>query len=212
MTTLYYAPGSCALSCHIALEETGQPYQLALVDTAGGAQRAPEHLRLNPKGRVPVLTIGEQVLTESVAILTYIALLNPAAQLIPKDPLAAARVYEWLNYLSGHVHAATYRQMTRPHKFTTDEGGYHAVRASGKLQVREAAEFIEAQMQSRTWAIGEDYTIADALLLTEFRWFNRSIEPGFLANCPHWTAYAKRMEARPAVQRALAQEGISLWV
>ena len=103
--TLYYSPGSCSLAPHIVLQELGLPFTLKLVSTSDGATRSPAHLRLNPKGRVPVLTFGEAVLTEAPAILLHLALADPGQTLLPFAPDGLVRCVEWFNWLSGTVHS-----------------------------------------------------------------------------------------------------------
>src|ERR1700760_67779 len=100
MLKLYYTPGTCSLAPHIALEETGERYELARVDLAANQQNSPDFLRLNPKARVPVLTDGDWVLTEAPAILRYIAARYPSAGLWPWDPREEARCTEWLGWVS----------------------------------------------------------------------------------------------------------------
>ena len=91
MLTLYYSPGACSLAPHIALEEAGAPYALQLVSIPKGEQQAPEYLSVNPRGKIPALRTGEGVLTENVAILTYVARSFPQAQLLPEEPIEMAR-------------------------------------------------------------------------------------------------------------------------
>src|SRR5947209_19816034 len=100
MLTLYYSPGACSFAPHIALEETGATYALELVSIPKGEQQTPEYLDVNPRGKIPALRTDQGVLTENVAILTYIARLFPDAKLLPEEPIGMARCLSHMAYLS----------------------------------------------------------------------------------------------------------------
>ncbi|MDB5526208.1 MAG: glutathione S-transferase [Rhizobium sp.] len=105
MLKLFYSPGSCALASRIALEDAGADYEVVRVDFAKGEQRSPEYLKINPKGRVPALVTGKGILTETPAILTYIAQSFPDAGLAPlDDAYALAEMQAFNSYLSSTVH------------------------------------------------------------------------------------------------------------
>ena len=105
MLKLFYAVGTCALASHIALEEAGAEYTTTRLDFSAGDQRKPEYLKVNPKGRVPALITDKGILTETPAILAYIAQLFPKAGLAPlNDPFACARVQAFNNYLCSTAH------------------------------------------------------------------------------------------------------------
>jgi glutathione S-transferase len=107
MLTLYYATNTCALASHIALEESGAAYDTRLVDFATAEQTKLDYLRINPKGRVPALVTDRGVLTETPAILAYIAQTHPAARLAPlDDPFAFAELQAFMSYLCATVHVA----------------------------------------------------------------------------------------------------------
>ena len=102
---LFYSPGACSLASHIVLEETGAPFEPVRVALAEGAQRRPEYLAINPKGRVPALLTDKGILTENIAILAYIAQIAPAARLAPlDDPFEFAQMQAFNSYLSSTVH------------------------------------------------------------------------------------------------------------
>jgi glutathione S-transferase len=107
MFKLYYAPGTCALATHIALEEAGADYEAERVDFESQAQRSPEYLAINPKGRVPALVTDQGALTETPGLLLFVAQRFPAAQLAPlADPFALAQAQEFNSYLCSTVHVA----------------------------------------------------------------------------------------------------------
>jgi glutathione S-transferase len=216
MHTLYYSPGSCALSPHIVLEEIGAPYTLELVQ-AGARTQTPEWKAVNPKGRVPALSgvpgrIGgaADLLTEANAIQIYLARSNPAAGLIPADPAGEARMIEWMNWLASAFHAAAFASVRRPGRFVDDTALHPPIQAKGLETLREYAAFIDSLLgDGRTWAVDSGYSLADPYLFTFYVFLYRL--DGFdLGPYPAWTAHARKMLARPAVARALAQEGLTV--
>ena len=105
MLKLFYAVGTCALASHIALEEAGAEYEAVRLDFGANDQRKPEYLKVNPKGRVPALITDSGILTETPAILAYIAQVFPKAELAPlADPFAFARVQAFNSYLCSTAH------------------------------------------------------------------------------------------------------------
>ncbi|HZH12262.1 MAG TPA: glutathione S-transferase N-terminal domain-containing protein [Microvirga sp.] len=219
MLRLYYSPGACSLAPHIILEEIGQPYELVRIPLMEGAHLKPDYLAINPKARVPALEgpfgrngTSTGVLTEAPAILFYLAQLRPELELLPRDPGLQARSFEWLNWLSSAMHGMSFGQIWRPQRFVTDESLFPAVSTKGRENVTEQYSYVEALMgDGRDWAVaGAGFTIADAFLLVFYRWGNR-IGFDMKAAYPAWTRIAERALARPAVQKAMADEGITIF-
>src|SRR6059058_2824442 len=132
MLTLYYAPGACSMASHLALEETGVPYETQVVALAQGEQTKPEYLNgVNPRGKVPALKTDDGILTENVAILTYLARSFPDAKLLPTDPLGTARALSHMAYLSNTVHPA-FTHIMRPGRFATDESAHENLKAAAR--------------------------------------------------------------------------------
>lgn len=210
--TLFASPGSCSFAPHIVLQEIGAPFQLALIDHHGaGAQtRKPEFLKMNPKGRVPVLTDGEFVLTESAAILIHLATHHQVSRLMPAGADGLVRAVEWFNWLSSAVHAVAVRMVWRPDFFSNDPATHPAIVSKGHEHLAQAHALIEQRLEGRDFAVNDAYSIVDPYLLVYFRWGNR-MKLDMAGRFPAWTSHARRLEARPAVQRALAAEQISLW-
>lgn len=204
---LYHSPGACSLAVHITLEEIGVPYELALVSVRDGATQAPGFLAVNPKGRVPVLAVGGERLTELPAIQQYLALTHPQAALLPEDAWGRARCAEWFNYLSGTLHAVAYGGLWRPARFVEDAALFDAVRRQGLHNVRACNAHVESLLQGRRWAVGERFGCVDPFLFVFHRW-GTAVGLDMARDCPAWSAHAQRMRERPAVQRALAQEGL----
>ena len=209
---LYYSPGACSLAPHIALEETGQPFEPVRVDFAAGEQRSPEYLALNPRGRVPTLADGSFVVTENPAVLRYIARLVPSAALWPDDPRDEACCVEWLAWCSSGLHIA-YAHIRRAERYAATESGRADVVAKGRETVRGTWEQVERRLagSGSEWLAGERYCVADPYLFVFWTWARGpvlayDVERDF----PAWTAHARRLGERPAVQRALAREGIAL--
>lgn len=209
---LYYSPGACSLAAHIVLEEVGVPYEGTVVSSMTGATQSPEYLAINPKGRVPALAGPEDgVLTEVTAILVWLALRFPEAELLPRDPLHHARTLEWMSFLTGAVHAQSYAQIWRGARFADDAALHPAIAEKGKRNVAEQYTYIEDVLDDgREYAVaGAGYSVADPFLLVFYRWGGR-IGLDMAARFPAWTRIADRVVARPAVQRTLAAEGISI--
>lgn len=211
MHRLYYSPGACSLAAHIVLEEIGAPYELDLRSAKDGeGTTTDDYLAINPKGRVPALTgvDSDAVLTEASAILLFLARTNPEAALLPADPAGEARVVEWLSWLSIDLHGIGYGQLWRAHRFVEDRTLDSAVQAKGRDNIATAYQRIEHILaDGREWAAGDLYSVVDAYLLVFWLWGRRV---GFdMMKWPHWTHLMERVRARPAVQRALAQEGLA---
>jgi glutathione S-transferase len=208
--TLHAAPGSCSFAPHIILEELERPYSLALMSPGHPETKTEEFRRLNSKGRIPVLIADNFILTEAPAILLHLGLTNPDAQLLGTDAESIVRAAEWFNWLSGAVHAVAVRMVWRPDYFLPDESMHAPLVARGKEHLLSAFALVEAKLKDRDWAAGDHYSVVDPYLLVFYRWGNRmaiDMQHGY----PAWTSHARRLEGREAVQRAISQEGISLW-
>jgi glutathione S-transferase len=207
---LYYAPGTCSLAPHIALEEVGQRFESSRIDFSTNEQSSPEYLRINPKGRVPALLDGDWVLTEAPATLRYIAARHPGSGLWPWDAKEEARCAEWLAWLSSTVHVA-FGHIRRANRYAADPRAAEDVAATAKKTCRDLWQNVDAKIGRGPWAIGERYTVADPYLLVFWTW-GRGPTLGFEVerDLPNWTAHARRMAARPAVKRAFTREGLTL--
>lgn len=204
MLTLYLTPNTCALATHIALEEAGADYALARIDFARAEQRSPDYLKLNPKGRVPALVTPRGVLTETPALLLFVAQSFPAAGLAPlDDPFALARVQDVNSYLCSTVHVAHAHRM-RGYRWADEEAALEAMRRKAPQAVFEAFRTIEEGMLAGPWVMGEAYTICDPYLFTLAQWLEADgVDP---ARLPRIAEHRRRVRDRPAVQRALAAE------
>ena len=203
--TLYYAPGTAALAPHIALEEAGAAYDTVRVDFKASEQRGDAYLRINPLGRVPALKVGDIYLSETPAILAYIAQMFPAAGLAPvEDPLLFAEVQSFNSYLCSTVHVAHAHRM-RGTRWTDDPAAIEALKRKVPETVATAFRLIEDHRFAGPWVMGDRYTICDPYLFTIAQWLEvDGVDP---ATLPRIADHRERMRARPAVQRALAMEG-----
>jgi glutathione S-transferase len=203
---LYYSPGSCALAVHIALEESGADYDAQRIDFDRQEQRSPEYLRLNPLGRVPVLETPRGVLTEVPAILAYIAATFPEAALAPADAFDHARMQSFNAFLSSTVHV-TYAHYTRPYRWSDDEGCRASMKSKALDTFAKQMGMVEAQRLAGPWVMGDQYTVADPYLYVIARWFAK-LHPG-MAGLARVAEHHERMQARPAVLRALQKQGLA---
>lgn len=205
MLKLFYAPGSCALASHIALEDAGAEYSTHHVDTRAGDQRKPEYLSVNPKGRVPALATDRGILTENPAILAFVAQNFPKARLAPlDDPFAFAQVQSFNSYLCATVHVA-HAHGLRGYRWANEQSSFDDMKRKVPESVGACYEIIERDMFKGPWVMGEAYTICDPYLFTVAEWMESDgVDP---ERFPKVHDHRNRMYQRPAVKRALAQEG-----
>jgi len=212
MYQLFHSPGACSMAVHIILEEVGAEFELFAVSVANRDTQREPYLSVNPKGRVPALRIpGEaKVLTELPAILRYLASRYPEHGLAQtENPLLEARIAEWLAWLSGWVHSVGYGLIWRPERFDPAPSHATALAVQGTKVIEAAhAEIERALADTRSWSVGERFSIVDPFLLVLYRW-GASIGFPMRERYPGWTRLAQLTLERPAVQRAMAREGIA---
>ncbi len=146
MLTLYYAPRTCALASHIALEQAGADYDLVRLDFRANAQREPGYLAINPKGRVPALATPRGVITETPAILAFVAQSHPEAGLAPlDDPYAFARAQAFAGYLCSTVHPA-HAHRVRGHRWADDPAAIEEMKRKSPQVMSDCFDLIEREM------------------------------------------------------------------
>ncbi len=204
MLTLFYAPHTCSLASHIALEDAGAAYTLKRIDFGTAEQRSPEYLAVNPKARVPALVTPRGVLTETPAMLAFIAQSFPEAKLAPLDePFAFAQLQAFNSYLCATLHVAHAHRM-RGHRWADHPAAIAAMQAKVPQSVGACFDLIEQHMLRGPWAMGEAYSIADPYLFTLAQWLEADgVDP---SRIPRVIAHRQRMLARPGVRKAIADE------
>jgi glutathione S-transferase len=204
MLKLYYAPGTCALASHIALTEAGADYTTEKLDMKANQQNSPEYLKLNPKGRVPTLVTDRGVLTETPAMLAFIAQTFPKAKLAPlDDAFAFAQVQAFNSYLCSTVHVAHAHKL-RGARWATEETTFADMKRMVPKTVGACFALIERDMLKGPWVMGEQYTICDPYLYTIATWLEG--DGVDIAVLPKVADHHKRMAERPAVQKVLAEQ------
>lgn len=202
MLELFYGRRTCALASHIVLEATGADYAATALDFGAGQQRSAGFLAVNPKGRVPALRTERGVLTETPAILLYLAQCFPQAQLAPlDDPFELAQLQAFNSYLCSTVHVAHAHKL-RGARWADDEAAQLSMRAKVAQNMTECFTLIERELLRGPWVMGERFSIADPYLFTITTWL-----PGdgvAIESFPAVAEHHRRMLALPAVQRVWA--------
>ena len=202
MLTLYYAPGTIALASLIALCDSGLPFEAKKVNFAENQQRSSDYLGLNPKGRVPALVTDQGVLTETPAILTYIAAIAPKSGLgVVGDEFVQAKLNAFLSYLCSTMHV-NHAMGRRAARWTDDPAAHASLKAKVPETMAACSALIEAEYLAGPWVFGPDYSIADAYLFAICTWLTG--DGVDIANYPKLSHHFALMHQRPAVQRALA--------
>lgn len=204
MLKLFYAAHTCALASHIALEEAGAEYETARVDFRSDEQRKLEYLAVNPKGRVPALVTDDGILTETPAILAFVAQSFPGSRLAPLgNPFAFARVQAFNSYLCSTVHVAHAHRM-RGHRWVDDPAAIAEMQRKVPQTVGECFDLIEREMFIGPWVMGKAYTICDPYLFTLAQWLEA--DGVDIARLPKVRDHRQRVSERPAVKKAIVAE------
>jgi glutathione S-transferase len=198
---LYYAPGACSMASHIALRETGLPFEIDKLDAATKMTAGGENFMLvNPKGYVPTIRLDDgSILTEGAAVLQYIADQNPASGLAPRaGTMERYRLQEWLTFIGTELHK-TYGPLFS--KAVSPEA-----KTRGFDLLTRRLGYVETQLADRSYLMGDTFTVADAYMFVVVRWSDRI---GFdLGPFPRIREYLARIAARPSVQAAMKAEGL----
>jgi glutathione S-transferase len=207
MLKLYYAPNSCALASHIALETAGAKYEAVRLDFKANQQRSPEYLKVNPKGRVPALVTDRGTLTETPAILFFIAQSNPQAGLAPlDDPFALGEMQAFNSYLCSTVHVA-HAHLRRGYRWADEESSFADMRRKVPQTVGECFQTIESEYFRGPWVMGSRYGICDMYLFTLAQWLEG--DGVDINKTPKIADHRRRVGELPAVRKAIAAELVS---
>lgn len=200
---LYYLPGACPLATHIVLEWIGKPYETQPVGR-DELKQAP-FLALNPLGAVPVLVDGDFVLTQSNAILEYLAELNPNAALMPESVREKAETRRWLGFCNADLHR-TFATIFSVGYYTDNADFQHQLIAKTAAKLVQLFGVMDKQLEGKQWVTGKR-SIVDPYLYTVLRWAHaKNVDIGNMKNLQ---AFVARMDADPGVRAALSAQGLS---
>ena len=204
MLKLYYAPHTCALATHITLIEADAPYETLRLDFAKGEQTKSNYLAINPKGRVPVLMTEQGALSETPAILHYLAQSFPEAALAPiDDPFLLGQAQAFNSYLCSTVHVAHAHRM-RGTRWASDPDAIADMQRKVPESVFAAFKLIEDDLDTGPWVMGANYSVCDAYLFTLAQWLEGDgVNPDRL---PRVRDHRIRMLERPATVRAITEQ------
>ena len=201
MLRLHHAPLACSLASRLALVESGLAHEIAFVDTARGEQKSAAYLAINPRGQVPALETDEGVLTESTAILPYIADLAPEKRLLPPaGTLARAKAQSWLSFLSSSLHVALARAMFPPPGCDSAEA-----QAAALARVSGAYLDVDAHLAGRDHLL-DTFSVCDLYLLVFGLWRAHPALAGKLPPLANLDQAQQKLLARPGLGAILAEE------
>jgi glutathione S-transferase len=195
---LYYTTGACSMASNIALREAGIPFKMSKVDKRTKRVDGVEFVTINPKGYVPALRLDDgQVLTENVAVLQYIADLNPVAKLAPPaGTMERYRLQEWLSFINSEMHKAFSPLFSSE---ATEETKTYA-----RNYLAKRLAYLEGALGDNKYVMGDQFTVADAYLFTVLGWgAHVGVDIG-----PKLKSYVDRVRARPHVIEAMTAEGL----
>ena len=211
MIQLHYYPGNASLIPHLLLEELGVPFELVLVDRAQQAHKSPAYLKLNPNGLIPVLVettpAGELVLYETAAICLHLLDTHAASGLAPATGTTArAHFYKWLTWLTNTLQA-TLVIYFYPERWADEPAAIAQVKAHAEAKIGAMLDQLDAELAANgPWLLGADFSAIDLYALVLCRWTRGFTRPA--RSLPQLGPYLQKLLARPAVQRAMATEGI----
>lgn len=198
---LYYSPGACSLSPHIVAREAGIPLELIKVNLAAGkTEDGGDYRQISPKGYIPLLALdnGEH-LSEGPAIVQYLADQAPAKNLAPANgSMARYRLQEWLNFITSEIH--------KGFSLLFNKAMPEETKALARTKLGQRLEWINQQLEGKTFLMGDNFTVADAYLFTATGW--GKLVGVDISPYASLVAYLGRVAARPAVQQALKAEGL----
>lgn len=196
---LYYAPNTISIAAAITLYEAGRDFEPIRVDFKSAEQTKSDYLAINPKGRVPTLDVNGTLLTETGAILDYIATTSPDAGLVPSDPLAAAHMRSVMYYLASTMHV-NHAHGARGHRWADKAESHADMKAKVPQTMAESAAYIQTYGLHGDYVAGTQLSLADPYLFVVCSWLER--DGVAVAGLPKLAAYMDRMRTRSSVRRA----------
>ena len=214
MLILYFWPSSSSFVPHIVLEEIGATYERQLVNLVRGEHKSDAYLKINPHGKVPALAIGGTILTENVAILTFLARQSSASmQLMPHSSVDEARCLSMMAWFASTLHP-TFAHIIRPQRFATDAAAQANIKDTARTAFWENCKEISRLLDGTKWMMGAEYTVCDPYALFFYQLGSRIELP--MHELRPFTAFHARMLERAAVQKVVELEtqfarGASAW-
>ena len=203
MLILYYWPGASSMVPHIVLEEIGAPYERQLVNLAQGEHKSDAYLKINPHGKVPALAVDGMVLTENVAILTYLARRFPEKRLLPDGIVEEARCLSTMAWFASAVHT-TFAHVIRPERFATDSAAHVNLKETARDIFWDNCKEINRLLDGKSWIMGAHYTVCDPYAFFFYDLGTRIKLP--MHELAAYVAFSTRILERPAVCKVRALE------
>ena len=197
----YYAPKTISIAVAIAMEEAGLEYEPIKLNFAGGEQTKPAYKQINPKGRVPALVVDGGVLTETGALLEYIAAVVPRAALVPADPLMAARMREVMYYLASTMHV-NHAHRLRGQRWADKKSSWKDMKDKVAQTMTASCDYISSNGLRGPFVLGEAFSLADAYLYVVCNWLEG--DGVDVSAFPKILAFREAMEGRPSIQAVRA--------
>jgi glutathione S-transferase len=205
-TRFYYGPKTCALATHIVLEYVGADYEAIKLDFRENQQRSKEYLEVNPKGRVPALVTDRGVITETPALLLYLAQTYPQAKVAPlDDPFALAEMQAANSWFCSTVHVA-HAHGPRGSRWSDDPAALQSMKAKVSTNMSDCFDLIEKDLLRGPWLMGANFTVADPYLFTMSSWL--ATDGVEMAKFPRVAEHYKRMLEMPAVRKVMPLHGM----
>lgn len=205
-TRFYYGPKTCALATHIVLECVGADYEAIKLDFRENQQRSKEYLAVNPKGRVPALVTDRGVITETPALLLYLAQTYPQAKVAPlDDPFALAEMQAANSWFCSTVHVA-HAHGPRGSRWSDDPAALQSMKAKVSTNMSDCFDLIEKDLLRGPWLMGANFTVADPYLFTMSSWL--ATDGVEMAKFPRVAEHYKRMLEMPAVRKVMPLHGM----
>lgn len=207
MLTLYYSPGACSLAAHIILNELQVPFDLKRVDLKTHQVDEQDYYKINPQGSVPLLrTTEDQYISQNIAILIYLAELNPKKNLIPPaTSFERIRALEWLGFLTADVHKG-FGPLFKLTSLISSADGQQELKENVEKNLLKNFKLLNDKLANTDYALGDDFSIVDSYFFVFYRWanfFKISLD-GF----PKLVNLGIKISERPSVIQALETEGL----
>ncbi len=196
---LFYAPNTISIAVAITLHEAGLDYTTCKVDFSVGEQTTPTYHAINPKGRVPVLETKLGLLTETGAILEYIADISPDAALRPAEPSQAAHMRAVMFYLASTMHV-NHAHMRRGHRWANQQSSFDDMAAKTPQTMTDSCQFVEKNCLRGTYVMGDEVSLADPYLYVVSTWLEG--DGVDISNFPRLLAFRNAMSERSSVVKA----------